>query len=47
MKFSFGYKIFKLCLYMIEYKANLKYSFYKIFKKPKAHFNIFNAKVQI
>ena len=46
-KFGFGLKIPKLCLYMIEYRANPMRSLYKLFKKVKTYFDVLNAKAQM
>lgn len=46
-KFSFGLKISKLYLHMIEYRANPIYSFYETFKKAKAYLDMLNAKAQM
>ena len=46
-EFGFGFKILKLCLYIIEYRANPMYNPYRAFKKAKAYFGVLNAKVQM
>ena len=46
-KFIFGLKDPDLCLYMIEYRAELAQSLYGAFKKTKAHILVFDAKLQM
>lgn len=44
-KFGFSFKISKLYLYIIEYRADIIYSFYRAFKKAEVYLNIPNVKV--
>ena len=43
-KYVYKLKIPKLLLYMIEYKADPNYSFYRVFKEAEMYLDIFNDK---
>lgn len=45
--FGFRLMIPELRLYIIKYKADLNFSFYRVFKKAETYLYIHNIKVQI
>lgn len=45
VKFGVWLMILKVCLYMIEYNANLICCFYGVFKKFKVYLDMLNAKI--
>lgn len=47
INFGFNLKIPKFYLYIIEYKADLMYCFYRVFKKAETYLDILNVKVKI
>lgn len=47
IKFGFGLKISKLCLYMIEYRADPMRNLYRAFKKAGAYLDVLNAKAKM
>lgn len=47
VKFGFGFKIPKLYLHMIKYRADPINSLYGAFKKTKIYLDILNAKAQL
>lgn len=46
-KFGFNLKIPKLCLHIIEYRADALSNLYGAFKKAKIYFNVLNARSQM
>lgn len=47
IKFIIGLKTLDLCLYMIEYRAELTYSFFGAFKKAEAYIAILNTQANM
>lgn len=46
-KFIFGLKILDLCLYIIEYRAEVTHSLFGAFKKAETYINVLNPKAYI
>lgn len=46
-KLSFGLKIREFYLYIIEYRADLMHSFYRVYTKVETYLDVLNAKDQM